>query len=92
MHERCSNISQKDECMKKIRELGSLPVDAFEKYQATNVKSVSAALSPSTTTIASKVAISTQTDDEIIFQRHPVITGAIVIKIEDMSITETAKS
>ena len=68
MHERCFNISQKDECMKKIRELGSLPVDAFEKYQATNVKSVSAALSLSlslhlslpTTTIASKVAISTQ--------------------------------
>jgi hypothetical protein len=27
--------------MKKIRELGSLPVDAFEKYQSTNVKAVS---------------------------------------------------
>ncbi len=26
--------------MKKIRELGSLPADAFEKYQSTNVKAV----------------------------------------------------
>jgi len=26
-------IKKKDECMKKIRELGSLPSDAFEKYQ-----------------------------------------------------------
>lgn len=31
---------QKDECMKKIRELGSLPSDAFEKYQSFNLKQV----------------------------------------------------
>jgi hypothetical protein len=26
--------------MKKIRELGSLPADAFDKYKSTNVKAV----------------------------------------------------
>ncbi len=31
---------QKDECMKKIRELGSLPSDAFEKYQNLTLKQV----------------------------------------------------
>lgn len=31
---------QKDECMKKIRELGSLPSDAFEKYQNLSLKQV----------------------------------------------------
>lgn len=34
-------LFQKEECMKKIRELGSLPADAFEKYQKTAVKVVS---------------------------------------------------
>ena len=29
---------QKDECMRKIRELGSLPSDAFEKYQDLSIK------------------------------------------------------
>ena len=29
---------QKDDCMRKIRELGSLPSDAFEKYQNLNSK------------------------------------------------------
>ncbi|CAB3978967.1 structural maintenance of chromosomes 3-like [Paramuricea clavata] len=33
-------VKKKEECMKKIRELGSLPVDAFEKYQSTNVKAL----------------------------------------------------
>lgn len=32
---------QKDECMKKIRELGSLPSDAFETYQNQSSKQVS---------------------------------------------------
>ena len=32
------NFLQKDECMRKIRELGSLPSDAFEKYQNLNSK------------------------------------------------------
>jgi len=31
---------QRDECMRKIRELGSLPSDAFEKYQGLGVKQV----------------------------------------------------
>ena len=31
---------QKDECAKKIRELGSLPADAFDKHQKTPVKTV----------------------------------------------------
>lgn len=31
-------LKKKDECMKKIRELGSLPSDAFEKYQSFNLK------------------------------------------------------
>ena len=33
-------LFQKDECMKKIRELGSLPSDAFEKYQNLSLKQV----------------------------------------------------
>ncbi|XP_028403208.1 structural maintenance of chromosomes protein 3-like [Dendronephthya gigantea] len=33
-------VKKKDECMKKIRDLGSLPTDAFEKYQSTNVKAL----------------------------------------------------
>ncbi|XP_046850172.1 structural maintenance of chromosomes protein 3-like isoform X2 [Xenia sp. Carnegie-2017] len=33
-------IKKKDDCMKKIRELGSLPSNAFEKYQAVNVKAL----------------------------------------------------
>lgn len=57
------NIQQKDECMKKIRELGSLPADAFEKYQSTNVKAVCTTLSTTTTTAStSEVAISTSTN------------------------------
>lgn len=31
-------LRKKDDCMKKIRELGSLPSDAFEKYQNLNSK------------------------------------------------------
>ncbi|CAL1533668.1 unnamed protein product [Lymnaea stagnalis] len=31
-------IKKKEDCMKKIRELGSLPSDAFEKYQGMNLK------------------------------------------------------
>ncbi|KAL3863460.1 hypothetical protein ACJMK2_005214 [Sinanodonta woodiana] len=31
-------LKKKDECMRKIRELGSLPSDAFEKYQNLGVK------------------------------------------------------
>jgi len=31
-------LKKKEECMKKIRELGSLPADAFEKYQKTQTK------------------------------------------------------
>lgn len=31
-------LKKKEECMKKIRELGSLPADAFEKYQKTQIK------------------------------------------------------
>lgn len=34
-------FKQKEECTKKIRELGSLPADAFEKHQKTPVKTVS---------------------------------------------------
>ena len=34
-------LKQKEECTKKIRELGSLPADAFEKHQKTPVKTVS---------------------------------------------------
>jgi len=33
-------VLQKDDCMKKIRELGSLPSDAFEKYQNLGSKQV----------------------------------------------------
>lgn len=33
-------VLQKEECMHKIRELGSLPADAFEKYQNMNTKKV----------------------------------------------------
>ena len=33
--------NQKEECTKKIRELGSLPADAFDKYQKTPIKAVS---------------------------------------------------
>lgn len=33
-------VKKKDECMKKIRELGSLPADAFDKYQSTPVKAL----------------------------------------------------
>jgi len=33
-------LFQRDECMRKIRELGSLPSDAFEKYQGLGVKQV----------------------------------------------------
>ena len=36
-----SILKQKEECTKKIRELGSLPADAFEKHQKTPVKTVS---------------------------------------------------
>ena len=35
-------IQQKEECTKKIRELGSLPADAFDKHQKTPIKAVSA--------------------------------------------------
>jgi structural maintenance of chromosome 3 (chondroitin sulfate proteoglycan 6) len=31
-------LKKKDDCMKKIRELGSLPSDAFEKYQNLGIK------------------------------------------------------
>lgn len=31
-------IKKRDECMRKIRELGSLPSDAFEKYQGFGIK------------------------------------------------------
>ncbi|XP_064600089.1 structural maintenance of chromosomes protein 3-like [Liolophura sinensis] len=31
-------LKKKDECMRKIRELGSLPNDAFEKYQNLSIK------------------------------------------------------
>ena len=31
---------QKEDCMKKIRDLGSLPSDAFEKYQNMSLKQV----------------------------------------------------
>jgi len=37
-------FEQKEECTKKIRELGSLPADAFEKHQKTPVKTVSCKL------------------------------------------------
>ena len=33
-------IKKKDDCMKKIRDLGSLPSDAFEKYQSMTIKQV----------------------------------------------------
>lgn len=36
----CSICQQKEECAKKIRELGSLPADAFDKHQKTPVKTV----------------------------------------------------
>lgn len=34
-------LKKKEECMKKIRELGSLPQEAFEKYQTLSLKQVS---------------------------------------------------
>ncbi|EDO34136.1 predicted protein, partial [Nematostella vectensis] len=33
-------VKKKDECMKKIRELGSLPSDAFDKFQKTALKTL----------------------------------------------------
>ena len=36
----CFICQQKEECAKKIRELGSLPADAFDKHQKTPVKTV----------------------------------------------------
>lgn len=33
-------LKKKEECMKKIRELGSLPQEAFEKYQTLTLKQV----------------------------------------------------
>ena len=33
-------LKKKDDCMRKIRELGSLPQDAFEKYQNLSIKQV----------------------------------------------------
>ena len=33
-------LKKKDECMRKIRELGSLPQDAFDKYQNLGIKQV----------------------------------------------------
>nr|QIC49990.1 structural maintenance of chromosomes protein 3 [Actinia equina] len=33
-------MKKKDDCMKKIRELGSLPADAFDKFQKTNLKAL----------------------------------------------------
>lgn len=36
----CVICQQKEECAKKIRELGSLPADAFDKHQKTPVKTV----------------------------------------------------
>ena len=33
-------LKKKDDCMRKIRELGSLPSDAFEKYQSLSLKQV----------------------------------------------------
>lgn len=38
-------VLQKDDCMKKIRELGSLPSDAFEKYQNLGSKQVEISVS-----------------------------------------------
>lgn len=35
-------LKKKEECMKKIRELGSLPQEAFEKYQTLTLKQVQA--------------------------------------------------
>lgn len=35
-------LKKKEECMKKIRELGSLPQEAFEKYQTLTLKQVDA--------------------------------------------------
>lgn len=37
-------LKKKEECMKKIRELGSLPQEAFEKYQTLSLKQVSSVL------------------------------------------------
>lgn len=39
-NKRSAFAKKKDECVKKIRELGSLPTDAFEKYQSTAVKAL----------------------------------------------------
>lgn len=35
-------LKKKEECMKKIRELGSLPLEAFEKYKTLTLKQVQA--------------------------------------------------
>lgn len=37
-------LKKKEECMKKIRELGSLPQEAFEKYQTLSLKQVNSVL------------------------------------------------
>lgn len=37
-------LKKKEECMKKIRELGSLPQEAFEKYQTLSLKQVGSVL------------------------------------------------
>jgi len=34
-------IKKKEECMRKIRDLGSLPQDAFDKYQGLSHRNVS---------------------------------------------------
>lgn len=39
-------LKKKEECMKKIRELGSLPQEAFEKYQTLTLKQVRGARFP----------------------------------------------
>lgn len=43
-------LKKKEECMKKIRELGSLPQEAFEKYQTLSLKQVN--LSPCTSELS----------------------------------------
>ena len=56
--------------MKQIRELGSLPADAFQKYQSTiNIKAVCTTLS-TTTAAASGVGTSTSTTDNKIVARN----------------------
>ena len=41
-------LKKKEECMKKIRELGSLPQEAFEKYQTLTLKQVQPVLNDDT--------------------------------------------